>query len=167
MANADTGQPANGGSFWSRVPDYWKFITLLIAIGGTAVAGYAKVDEIRDALFAADADITKRLDSLSSAMVRRSDLDGFILVDRLNEENCRQTLLAQKHEFKALVTAYDELIEAMRLAESSFANRELADPEMRQFQAVITLRSGYQSRRRDMERQVSVLDERIQLTEGC
>jgi hypothetical protein len=167
MADIDAGQSEKIGSFWRRVPEYWKFLTLLVAIGGTAIAGYAKLDDIRDQLFQADDKINARIDELAADMVRPGDLGGFIEEDKLLIENCRQSLRSQRHEYRALVIAYSELEQAMQLAENAFANRELTGPEERQLEAVIVLRGGYQARRRDLEKEVSALETRIQLTEGC
>lgn len=181
MSDTASGRSASSAAFLAKIPDIWKVIAVMIAIAGAAIGVYQVFDNERDALAvkdreleaadeklqAADLALGKRIDGLAAAMVSQADLSGFIAEDTLREERCRQTLRAEKHEFQALSKAYEELIQAMRLAESAFANRELSGPEERQFLAVVELRSGFESRKREMEREVQDRDSKIQSTEGC
>lgn len=174
MSNTDTTKSAHSAAFLNKIPDIWKVIAVIIAIAGAAIGIYQIFDNERDSLANADAKLADadtalglRIDGLLDAMVKRAELKGFVAEDTLREEGCRQTLRAEKHEFQALVKAYEELVQAMNLAENSFANRELSEPEERQYLAVVELRSGYESRKREMEREAKTREGKIQSTEGC
>ncbi len=63
--NGESGE-AKKASVWSKVPDTWKAIGVVLAIAGTAIGGYATIRDAQDAFKAADGALSKRIDTNKS-----------------------------------------------------------------------------------------------------
>ena len=159
-------------SLWQQIPEVWKAIGVILAIGGTAIGGYATLRDQRDALQQVDSGfdtrikaleeargqvpqdlsaletrLGNRIDSLGAAMIRAEDLDAYVINEALDRESCRLAMRAQMHEYRALETAYDELLESIRIAGEAFSNRtDLKAAEEQQRDRLITLQGNSRAR---------------------
>ncbi len=166
MAQVEEESPQR--SFWKRLPELWKFVTLLLAIGGTAIAGYQVWDNAYDDLKAKDAALLARLDRLEGEMVRSSDLTDFVGSAKLRLETCILVLRAEMHEYRALRQAYEDLLAGMDLAQASFLVREPLSPgEERQLTRIAELRGSIASKKSMAQQEEAVLNQRISLRDGC
>ena len=165
--NTAAEHASSGGSFWKKLPDMWKFVTVVIAIGGTAIAGYRLLDDKYDELIEADRKLQTRLEAIESSMIRSGDLDDLVANATLRTETCILVLRARMHEYRATTKAYEEILQAMDLANLAFVNRDLSAAQERQLDSLLELKSGYQTKRAKVEEDSLVLEGRINLREGC
>lgn len=169
-------------SIWQKIPAIWKVAGVFIAIIGFAVSGYDRYDDLRDRVGSLETTLQNagvaelpgrisglggRIDRFEADIVRKADLSDYVGQDKLLSEACVLTARAEKHDYQAREKAYEELISAMRLAEAAFAGRNLTAPEERQLLGIIELRSSFEKRKSEAEREIAVREQRINNPENC
>jgi len=171
MADADTANSGQPQPFWSRIPDYWKFVTILIAIAITAISGYRWFDDTIDGLDQKISNVElaleKRIEAVETGKVENAELENYVPSDLLRIETCNLSWQLQLLEFRALAQAYDELFETMNLAADLYRGRELSDAEKHQLTEIVGRRSAIATKKEDIDTEMSALQTKFVLNRGC
>lgn len=171
MADAANGQENGAPPFWSRLPDMWKFVTVLIAIGATAIGGYRWVDDtvdgLQDDIRTLESSLDSRIDEIEAGMVLPSALDGLVSADTLQKETCNLNLQLQLLEFRALSRAYGELFQMMNAAADLYRGRDLSTLEEQQLAEIVRRRSAITSKKEEIDSEMEALQRRALANGGC
>ena len=138
--DVDPSRSTQSASWWNQIPDVWKATGVILGIGGTAIAGYAVLDDFRDGL-------EERIYKIEQTMVKSEDLGAYVGSETLKLESCIQRMRGQMHEYRALEKAYEELLQAIKLEEDVFLNRPLSVVEKERRDRIIELRSSFERRK--------------------
>ncbi|MDF0602467.1 hypothetical protein P1J78_17150 [Psychromarinibacter sp. C21-152] len=164
-ATARGGQSAP--AFWRRLPDMWKFVTVLLAIAATAIGGYKWVDDTIDGMQGQIDALSLRIDGVASDMVPPSELENYVSAETLQQETCNLNLQLQLLEFRALSRAYGELFQMMNAAADLYRGRALSPLEEQQLAEIVRRRSSIATKKEEIDSEMDALQRRALASGGC